>query len=70
MRTAHSARLPSAISSGAPPGRPMPATCMPMLISQKVRTGLDQNSAWSRGEPGHHRLMKSPRLVIWRATSE
>jgi hypothetical protein len=44
--------------------------CMPMLISQKVRTGLDQKTSASRGEPGHHRLMKSPRLVICRATSE
>ena len=35
---------------------------MPRLISQNVSTGLDQNSAWSRGEPGHHRLMKSPAL--------
>ena len=47
----------------------MPATCMPMLISQNVSTGFDQNSAWSRGEPGHHGLMKSPRSVICRATS-
>ena len=44
--------------------------CMPMLISQNDSTGFDQNTSRSRGEPGHHRLMKSPRLVIWRATSE
>jgi hypothetical protein len=59
-----------AISLGAPPGRPTPAMCIPMLMSQKVRTGFDQKTSASRGDPGHHRLMKSPRLVIWRATSE
>ncbi len=69
-RTAHSVRESSAISPGSLPGRPMRAMCMPMLMIQKVNTGLDQNTSASRGEPGHHRLMKSPRLVIWRATSE
>jgi hypothetical protein len=48
----------------------MRAMCMPMLMIQKVSTGLDQNTSASRGDPGHHKLMKSPRLVIWRATSE
>ncbi len=69
-RTAHSVRESSAISPGSFPGKPMRAMCMPMLISQKVSTGLDQNTSASRGDPGHQRLMKSPRLVIWRATSE
>ena len=69
-RTAHSAAWPTAISPGDPPGRPMPATCIAMLINQNDRTGFDQNTSGSRGEPGHHRLMKSPRWVIWRATSE
>ena len=59
----------SAISPGGRRASPTPAMCMPMLISQKVSTGFDQNTSASRGEPGHHRLMKSPRLVIWRATS-
>jgi len=70
MRTAHSVRDRVAISPGSLPGRPMRAMCMPMLISQNVNTGFDQNTSASRGEPGHHRLMKSPRLVICRATSE
>ena len=39
------------------------------LISQNVSTGFDQKSSPSSGEPGHHRLMKSLRSVIWRATS-
>ncbi len=61
VRTAHSARYDSAISPGSPPRRPMRAMCMPMLISQNDSTGFDQKTSRSRGEPGHHRLMKSPR---------
>ena len=69
MRTAHSAAVPSAICPGGAPAAPMPATCMPRLISQYDSTGLVWNTGISRGDPGHHRLMKSPRAVIWRATS-
>ena len=43
---------------------------MAMLINQNDSTGFDQNTSGSRGDPGHHRLMKSPRWVICRATSE
>ena len=70
VRTAHSARCVSAISPGSPPGRPTRAMCMPMLMIQNESTGFDQKTSTSRGEPGHHKLMKSPRFVIWRATSE
>jgi hypothetical protein len=47
----------------------MPKRCIDRLMIQKVRTGFDQKASASSGEPGHHRLMKSPRTVICRATS-
>ena len=56
-RTAHSARWPSAISPGVPPGSPTPARRMPRLMIQNDSTGFDQNTSGSRGDPGHHRLM-------------
>jgi hypothetical protein len=33
-------------------------------MSQNDSTGFDQKTSTSRGDPGHHRLMKSPRFVI------
>ena len=68
-RHAHSTRHEVVISAGGAGFHWMPPSFIPIAISQKVSTGLDQNSARSCGEPGHHRLMKSLRSSIWRATS-
>ena len=55
-RVAHSTvqEVVSSSAAGCDPSRPN--TRMPMAMSQKVRTGLDQNSGLSSGEPGHHWL--------------
>jgi hypothetical protein len=61
-RSAHSGRLDRAKVPGD--ACTSPNTAIDRLINQKVRTGLDQKTSGSMGEPGHHKLMKSPRVTI------
>ena len=68
-RSAHSARQSATIWFAGACAHSRPNSFIDSAISQKVSTGLDQNSARSSGEPGHHRLIQSLRSAIWRATS-
>jgi len=60
-----------AISPGSLPGRPMRAMCIADAHDPEGQHRLGPEHvgvAWGSGPP--QVLMKSPRLVIWRATSE
>ena len=61
-RSAHSGLLEMANVPAA--GCPSPKTYNDRLINQKLSTGLDQKTSGSMGDPGHHKLMKSPRVTI------